>query len=363
MTQNRHVLVAGASGLVGRAVVEHFARKDWQVTAVSRRPPIDSYGADFVSVDLADGDACRAAFAGAGITHLAFAALHEEPQLVEGWLQESQIERNRAMLANLVEALDGADSRLEHVVIVQGPKAYGVHVGPMPIPSREDRDERRDVPNFYWAQEDYLKDRQPGRGWDWTVLRPGLVIGEAVGAAMNLIAAIGVYAALQRERGEPLYYPGSRDLIAQPTDTDLMAAAFEWCFAAAAADNQIFNVTNGEMMSLKVLWPVIADTLGMEAGEPRPIHFVEALSGCGAEWDAVRERYGLEAGALDAFIGKSFQFADFCLTLGGEVPGPPAMMSPIRIRQAGFAEFLDSEAMVVKWFRRYMADGLLPPAA
>jgi len=361
MAGDRHLLVAGASGLVGRAAVEHFARRGWRVTAVSRRPPIDGYGARFVSVDLADADACRAAFADAGITHLAFAALHEEPQLVEGWLQEAQIERNRAMLANLVEALDGAASPLDHVVIVQGPKAYGVHVGPMPVPSRENRDERRDVPNFYWAQEDYLKARQPGKRWHWTVLRPGLVIGEAVGAAMNLVAAIGVYAALQRHRGEPLYYPGSRDLVAQPTDTDLMAAAFEWCFASEAADNQIFNVTNGEMMSLKALWPVIAETLGMEPAEPRPIHFVEALGGCGDEWDAIRQRWGLNAEALDAFIGKSFQFADFCLTLGGENPGPPSMMSPIKIRQAGFAEFLDSETMVVKWLRRYMADGLLPP--
>ncbi|MEQ8861156.1 MAG: NAD-dependent epimerase/dehydratase family protein [Pseudomonadales bacterium] len=362
MSTDRHVLVAGASGLVGRAAVEHFARQDWQVTAVSRRPPIADYGANFVSVDLADADACREVFADAGITHLAFAALHEEPQLVEGWLQESQIERNRAMLTNLVEALEGKDSRLEHLVIVQGPKAYGVHVGPMPVPSRENRDERRDVPNFYWAQEDYLKARQRGSAWHWTVLRPGLVIGEAVGAAMNLIAAIGVYAALQRERGEPLYYPGNRDLVAQPTDTDLMAAAFEWCFASKAADNQIFNVTNGEMMSLKALWPLIAETLGMKPGESRPIHFVEALSDCGAEWDAVRRRYGLKADELDAFIGKSFQFADFCLTLGGENPGPPAMMSTIRIRQAGFGECLDSEEMMAKWFRRYQADRLLPPA-
>jgi nucleoside-diphosphate-sugar epimerase len=358
----RHVLVAGASGLVGRAVVEHFARRGWTVTAVSRRPPISDYGARFVAVDLADADACRAAFAGAGITHVAFAALHEEAQLVEGWLQESQIERNRAMLANLVEAVDGAGSVLEHVVIVQGPKAYGVHVARMPVPAREGRHERRDVPNFYWAQEDYLKARQPGRSWAWTVLRPGLVVGEAVGAAMNLIAAIGVYAALQRERGEPLHYPGVRDLLAQPTDTDLMAAAFQWCFESPAAANETFNVTNGEMMSLKALWPVIAETLGMEPGEDRPIGFVDTLGGCGPQWDAVREHHRLKAPALDAFIGKSFQFADFCLTLGGERVGPPAMMSEVKIRKAGFDVYLDSDEMTAKWIRRYQADHLLPPA-
>ncbi len=362
MAAEPHVLVAGASGLVGRAVVEHFARRGWTVTAVSRRPPLADYGARFVSVDLGDADACRAAFADAGITHVAFAALHEEAQLVEGWLQESQIESNRAMLANLMEAVDGAGSLLEHVVIVQGPKAYGVHVGPMPLPAKEDRDERRDVPNFYWAQEDYLKARQSGRPWAWTVLRPGLVVGEAVGAAMNLIGAIGLYAALQRARGEPLHYPGIRDLVAQATDTDLMAACFEWCFGSPAADNEIFNITNGEMISLKALWPVIAETLGVQQGEQRPIAFVEALGGCRSEWDAVRERYRLTAPALDDFIGKSLQFADFCLTLGGDVGGPPAVMSTVKIRRAGFADYLEGEEMVIKWFRRYQADGLLPPS-
>ena len=33
------VLVAGASGLVGEAALEAFARKGWDVIAVSRRPP------------------------------------------------------------------------------------------------------------------------------------------------------------------------------------------------------------------------------------------------------------------------------------------------------------------------------------
>lgn len=359
-TSQRHVLVAGASGLVGRSAVEHFAKRGWRVTATSRRPPIADYGARFVSVDLADPAACRDAFGQQGITHLAFAALHEEAQLVEGWLQASQIERNRAMLANVVEALDGADGTLEHVVIVQGPKAYGVHVGPMPLPAREGRHERRDVPNFYWAQEDYLRDRKTGRRWDWSVLRPGLVIGEAVGAAMNLLAAIGVYAALLRERGEPLHYPGRRDLVAQATDTDLMAASFEWCFGTSAADNEVFNVTNGEVLSLKALWPVIADVLGMQTGEDRPIGFVETLGGRSSEWDAVRARHRLKAPGLDAFVGKSLQFADFCLTIGGEYSGPPGLMSEVKIRQAGFGEHLDSEAMMVKWFRRYQADGLLP---
>ena len=56
-----------------------------------------------------------------------------------------------------------------------------------------------EVPNFYWAQENYLKEKQRGRPWGWTVIRPALVVGMAVGGAMNLVAALGVYGALPAE--------------------------------------------------------------------------------------------------------------------------------------------------------------------
>ena len=40
--------------------MEHFARKGVRTTAVSRRRPYDTYGAEFISVDLADPEACAA---------------------------------------------------------------------------------------------------------------------------------------------------------------------------------------------------------------------------------------------------------------------------------------------------------------
>src|SRR5688572_21828825 len=92
---DEHIIVTGATGLVGRAAVEHFARAGYRTTAVSRRPMFDSYGANFVAVDLADRAACEAAFGGIGdCTRIVFAALHEEPELVAGWLSEAHIRRN-----------------------------------------------------------------------------------------------------------------------------------------------------------------------------------------------------------------------------------------------------------------------------
>ncbi len=59
----RKVLVAGALGVVGRAVVEHLAARSdaWEVVALSRRRPDFETPARFVAVDLRDAQATRAA--------------------------------------------------------------------------------------------------------------------------------------------------------------------------------------------------------------------------------------------------------------------------------------------------------------
>jgi nucleoside-diphosphate-sugar epimerase len=358
-----HVLVTGASGLVGRAAMQHFARAGYRTTAVSRRRPFDTYGARHLSVDLADAAACEAAFCGlTDVTQVVFAALHEEPDLVAGWLQDAHVKRNGAMLRNMVEAVDQTSSRLRNIIVLQGPKAYGVHVRPMRPGAREDRDEMREIPNFYWEQEDYLKAKQAGRPWGWTIFRPALVVGEAIGGAMNLIAALGVYASLLKARGLPLAYPGGVGSLLEATDTELMARAFEWAGTAPTAQNQTFNITNGELFSLKDQWPVIAEVLGMAVGEDAPLSFAEELPRTTAEWDGIRQKYALASPSMDAFIGQSFQFADFVLARTSTETRQPSAMSSIKIRMAGFNETLYTDEMFAKWFRRYQADRMLPPA-
>lgn len=356
-----HVLVAGATGLVGRAAMEHFARRGAKTTALSRRRPFDTYGADWRSADLADEAAAAAAVADlADVTQLVFAALHEEPDLVSGWTSDHHVRRNGLMLRNLVEAIDRASPALRNIVILQGPKAYGVHVGAMRPSAREDRDERYDVPNFYWAQEDYLKARQVGRPWTWNVFRPGLVVGMAIGGAMNLIAALGVYGALLKARGLPLSWPGGAGGLIEATDTELMAQGFEWAAQAPGAGNQTFNITNGELFSLRDLWPGIAEALGMEVGPDLPLGFQESLPAAAAEWDAIRAAHGLIAPDLPTFIGQSFQFADFVLARTLTTAPSASVMSTVKIRRAGFNAALYSDEMFAKWFARYQADGLLP---
>ena len=104
----KKVLITGASGLLGVAAIERFLDAGWEVVGVSRRKPALPSGrnVDFLSVDLRDQDKTRAAFEPlTDVTHIAYTALHEKPELVAGWSSKDQIETNNAMLRNVVEPI------------------------------------------------------------------------------------------------------------------------------------------------------------------------------------------------------------------------------------------------------------------
>ena len=108
---SRTVLIAGASGVIGAAAIEHFAQlPGWKVIGVSRRPadvsPDVAY--EHVAVDLTDPAACRAAAERfAGVTHVVYAALFEKPGLVPGWREQDQMQTNLAMMRNLMDPAAG----------------------------------------------------------------------------------------------------------------------------------------------------------------------------------------------------------------------------------------------------------------
>jgi len=353
------VLVAGATGLVGYAALKNFVRApDTDVIAVSRRAP-PGIAARHLALDLTNAAACRnAAEMLRDVTHLVYAALFELPGLVEGWRNDQQIATNDRMLRNLLGPLTQAAPGLRHVTLLQGTKAYGVHVRPLSVPAREGRSEMREQPNFYWAQEDYLRSVQAGRRWHFSILRPVLVVGEAIGGAMNLIPALGAHAAVMRERGPILPYPGGAERVSQAVDADLLARAIAWAGESPAARNETFNVTNGDVFSWPNVWPAIAEAVGMRTGPDEPF-LLQSLGR--ADWDRVRLHHGLVSPALVEFVGLSLEYADYQMRYGHTEPGPPAIVSTIKIAQAGFHEVMDTELMFRKWFRVLQQKRLLPP--
>jgi len=365
----KKVLIAGATGLVGYAAMKHFAGEPGcDVIALSRRRPDETFGARWLALDLTDAAACaRLATEFADVTHLVYAALYERPGLVAGWQEEEQIRTNEAMLRNLFGPLEKAAPGLRHVALLQGTKAYGVHVRPLTVPARENRSEMHEQPNFYWNQERYLRAAQAGKAWHWSILRPVLIVGDSVGSAMNVIPALGVYAAMMRRRhGDKsgktrLDYPGGAGRVAQAVDADLLTRAIAWSGEAETARNEIFNVTNGDVFMWPNVWPAIADALGFAAGEHVPLALDKEIRPREAEWTEICARHGLRSGTVKEFVGLSFEYADYTMGHGRNTPGPAAIVSTIKLMQAGFHEVMDTEAMFRKAFGELQAKRLLPP--
>jgi len=366
MLQSRNkVLVVGASGVIGQAALRHFSRlPDWDAVGVARRPPVDVHGAEILALDLTDRSACEAALGQrSDITHVVYAAVYEKPGgLVGGWSDKEQMQTNLAMLKNVVEPLEGAGGNLQHIMMMQGGKAYGIHLDPhIRVPAKE-RWPRHPHENFYWLQEDFLRERQPRKSWHFTILRPRVVFGDALGSNMNPIPAIGVYACLRKEAGLPLAFPGGPERIYQATDSDLIARACAWAATAVTARNEIFNLDNGDVFVWQNVWPAIAESLGMEVGPPESISLAQTMPGRQQEWSALVRKHGLKAPErLDAFVGQGFAYADFQFGYGATGPQPPVLVSSIKIRQAGFHDCLDTEDSFRKWFKRFQDLGWLPP--
>lgn len=356
---SRKYLVLGALGLVGRAVLRALERRGDEVIAISRRQPDSSGTARFVSLDLTDRDACAATFGRAefaDVSHVVYAALHEKPELIAGWRDPEQIRINTEMLRNVLDFVEP----LEHLALLQGTKAYGAHIAPMKLPGKE-TDPRHPGDNFYWTQEDLVRERSASGGWAFSVFRPQVVCGDAVGSPMNLVAALGVYASISRALGEPLRFPGGAGVLTEATDADLLADAIVWTGGEPACGGETLNVTNGDVLEWHGVWPTVARVFGMPAGEPTPRRLAVEMPRHGALWDRLVADHGLRPWTMDQLIGSSWQFADAVFGFGAERnPGAVTLLSTIRIRQLGFHDCVDTERMLERQLSNLQARRILP---
>jgi nucleoside-diphosphate-sugar epimerase len=358
------VLIAGASGLVGAACVDRFLDDGWNVIAVSRREPEITSDKPYrhLPLDLQDVDATRAGVADlSDVTHVVYTAVFEKPGLIAGWTEQDQMDTNLAMLRNLIDPLVEVTS-LEHVTLLQGTKAYGIHLHPMRVPARE-RFPRDDHANFYWLQEDYIKERSAERGFRFTIMRPQLIVGPNTGVVMNLPPVIGAYAAICKEEGRPFGFPGGVSYVWEAVDTRLVANAIHWAAEAPQADKQHFNLTNGEVFQWRDLWPALADALGVEVGPDEPVCLGEYLPKKADVWERIVEKHGLRKLSIEQVLGESHFYADFCMAYGAEEPPPPAFVSTVKIKQAGFTETMDTEESFVHWLKVLQDRKVLPPAS
>jgi nucleoside-diphosphate-sugar epimerase len=243
MAERKHAVVVGALGVIGRYIVERLlGQEDWSVIGLSRRPAEAGPRYRHISVDLLDGRDTAAKLAGlAEATHVFYAAFQPAAGAAAGYA--SNIAPNRDMLVNAVTAIDAVSSALRRVVLVTGTKYYGSHLGPFRTPARAS------APDYYFDQIDWLAGFQRGKRWDWVELRPQTLCGFEPGTPMSLAPAIAIVAAISKELGLPLRFPGKAGAytsIYQVTESTHFANAALWAASEPRCALEAFNITNGD---------------------------------------------------------------------------------------------------------------------
>jgi nucleoside-diphosphate-sugar epimerase len=347
----KHALVVGALGVVGQGLVQHLVEQsDWKVTGLSRRTPGDPGRANYISVDLLDrDDAERKLAALTDVTHIFYAAYVERPSFGE------EVAPNLAMLRNTVEVVERCAPSLEHISLMQGTKAYGTHLGPYKSPARE-TDPRHMPPNFYYDQEDFLRERAPKARWTWSAMRPRTVYGYAVNSPMNMTSVLGVYASISKELGLPLRFPGTPGgyrALAQTVDTDLLARATVWVATEPRCANDVFNITNGGHFRWEHVWPKIAAFFGMECGPVQTIRLAERMADKGALWARMVEKYGLQTTPYEQLV--AWKFADFQWQADYD-----SISDTTKIRRYGFHDIVEDGEMFLRQMARLQELRIIP---
>jgi nucleoside-diphosphate-sugar epimerase len=229
----------------------------------------------------------------------------------------------------------------------------------MRVPARESQP-RVEHPNFYWVQEDFLRDHAKRHNYTFTILRPQMIVGPNHGVVMNLPPVVGVYAALRQAEGLPLAFPGGVDRAMEAVDARLVGDACLWAAINESAAGETYNLTNGEVFSWRDMWPAIARALDVPLGEDEPLSIAEYLMQRQDLWQSIVARHDLAPNTLEQIVGESHHYADLCFAFGANDAPPPIFVSTVKIHQAGFNQTYNSEESFCYWLRDLRSRRIIP---
>lgn len=351
----QRALIVGVSGVTGSALAERLLAQGWQVYGLSRgrTPVID--GVTSLTADLTDAASVQNALKAVAVDNVFFSAWARQAT------EKENIRVNGAMVRNVLDAL-GHRLKGGHVALITGLKhylgpfdAYGK--GAVPVTPFREEQGRQPVENFYYAQEDEVFAAAEKYGCTWSVHRPHTVIGFAVGNAMNMGQTLAVYATLCKQTGQPFVFPGSKaqwEGVTDMTDARLLADQLIWAATTPAAQNQDYNVVNGDVFRWQWMWGEIAAYFGLEAA---PFNGEQPLEGrmdeAAAQWQAIAAEFSLKEPDVKKLASWWHTDAD----LGR----PMEVFTDIsKSRKAGFTGYQPTREAFFELFDRLKAAQLIP---
>ena len=345
-------VVVGGLGMIGRNIIQALeAEGGWDIVGLSRRPANFETEATFISVDLLDDAQAKEKLAGlTDVTHIFYAGL-------SGGVEAENVEGNLALVTNSVGVIEPISPSLERVLLVQGGKYYGVHLGPHKTPSKE-TDPRHLPPNFYYNQQDFIADLQQGKSWNYTILRPEAVVGFAEGIPLNTASLVAVYACVCKAMDVPLNYPGPEAAFTafnKFVDARLLGRCAAWAAANPACAGEAFNVTNVSGMRWCNLWPVFTEYFGCRPGVLMPMKLADFMADKGPVWDEIARNHQLKTMAYSDLGDWGFADWNFGRTWD-------TILEDTKRLQYGFTEAIDTEQNFIEIFDDMRAARVIPAA-
>ncbi|KAM0249167.1 hypothetical protein ACHAQJ_009174 [Trichoderma viride] len=374
-------IVTGANGITGAHMLRVLAEapERWgTIYALSRKPPASRVegNIEYLSVDfLASPE---------GIAKQLKEQVPKAPPK-EGkglWSDSDEMERlNTLTLAQKVP---------KRFLLQTGAKHYGVHLGPAISPMEESDPRFLAEPNFYFPQEDLLWKWSRENNTEWNVTRPGFIIGAVREASMNISNGLALYAAIQKELGGSLEFPG--DISAWDVEKHLSSALLlsyhaEWAALNPSTRDQILNISDGSVFTYGKFWPVLAAIHGIPYGTPelddtkfqtlqmpitppprgfgpagkvRVVWTFESWANkpeVRKAWETLKARHNL-APRPDPFD----KVQDIFGLLDAEILGPwGRSLSMTKSRKQGWNGFIDSHDSLIKTFEELADLKMLPP--
>ncbi|KAK2623585.1 hypothetical protein QTJ16_007139 [Diplocarpon rosae] len=282
-------IVTGANGISGSHTLRVLAAapERWsKIYALSRRPPppkileslaggrerVEHVACDFLVPADEIAAALQERVSSVDVVFFYSYLQPAPPQGAAAWSNAAKlVDVNSALLQNFLQALALAQVRPKRFLLQTGAKNYGAHLGAALTPAVESDPRIALEPNFYYPQEDLLWEYCRREGVGWNVMRPSWIIGATTDAQMNITYGLGLYAAVQAYRREPLLFPG--DLKAWETahthsSAQLTGYQSEHAVLEESMRDQAFNAVDGTPFSWGRLWPLLAGWYGTTAGRP-----------------------------------------------------------------------------------------------
>ena len=126
-----------------------------------------------------------------------------------------------------------------------------------------------------------------------------------------------------------------------------------WAGETTAAQNQIFNVTNGDTLRWQHMWQRIAKMFDMDIADPVPFLLTTYMADKRPTWDAIVKRENLRPIPYERIV--AWGYGDFAFRQDFD-----NVSSTIKVRQAGFHDCIDSETMFSEIYENLREMRILP---